>query len=348
MNLGKVVLVGGTGMVGREILEVMKKHDLKPSKLIITGLRTIGTNSITPYGELPVVALDENTLIDAQFVFFAAGASVSRELIPKLRGRDFRIIDLSSAFRYKTDVPLIIPSINGDAIGQADLISCPNCTTSIALMALAPIHKNCGITRVNLVSYQAASGAGKDALDDLENQIEAWSLNGFPIVDDCHTGNVPLPLAGNLIPRIDVLDPIWCGFTKEEMKTQWESQKILFGLNNKEKVFVNSTCVRVPIRRCHSMVLTIELEHTSNSLEIENILNNAFGVTVIDDAQNWSLPIPLKMEGKEEIGVGRIRFSPDKNGKELILWICGDQLLRGAALTAVEIVEFILDKKISY
>lgn len=344
MRVGKIVVVGGTGMVGRELLKVMNHHGLEPKELVITGARTVGTKVETPYGELSVVALDQKVFSDAEFVFFAAGASVSKEWIPNLRGRSFRIIDLSSAFRYMPDVPLVIPSINGDDIGEADLIACPNCTTSIAVMPLAPIHNAYGITRVGLVSYQAASGAGKDALEALENQIRVWVETGSPPLEG-RTASTPLTLAGNAIPRIDVLERAWGGFTREEMKTHWEANRMLFARKGGRTVCVNSTCVRIPVRRCHSEVLTIELASNASLPTLRAILQDAFGVFLMDDASEWYLPTPLNMEGKEEVGVGRIRLSPDKNGKEVLLWVCGDQLLRGAALTAVEILEYLKGKK---
>ena len=163
MKTGKVVVVGATGMVGRILLGVMKKHRLKPMELVIVGSSTVGKRKQTPYGSLKVQKMEKSVFDGAEFAFFAAGAKVSKEWIPQLRGRNCRIIDLSSAFRYEPNVPLVIPSINGEAIGDSDLIACPNCTTSIALMVLEPIHSYFGIRRVYLASYQAASGAGWQA-----------------------------------------------------------------------------------------------------------------------------------------------------------------------------------------
>ncbi len=344
MKVGKVVIVGGSGMVGQEIMQVMKDHCINLSELIIVGSKTVGEKKKTPYGNLVVTELNEWAFGGSEFVFFAAGADVSNEWIPKIRNQGFRIIDLSSAFRQDPQVPLIIPSINADAIGDSDLIACPNCTTSIALMVLAPIHEAFQINRVSLVSYQAASGAGKKALDDLEKQIESWAKNSSPQIEG-KTAKTPLPLAGNLIPRIDSLNPIWQGFTREEMKTHWEANKILFRQNGNRTVYINSTCVRVPVRRCHSEVLSIQTERAMNRKDVLFFLRNAFGVTIFDTPENWIIPTPLNMEGKEEVGVGRIRILPDSRGKEVLLWVCGDQLLRGAALTAVEILEYCKGKE---
>jgi aspartate-semialdehyde dehydrogenase len=338
MKLGKVVVVGGSGMVGGVLLEVMKKHRLQPRELVLVGSRSAGKIKQTPYGGLQIQRMAPEIFTDARFVFFAAGAKVSKDWIPQLRGNGFRIIDLSSAFRYDPAVPLVIPSINGDAIGDSDLIACPNCTTSIALMVLEPIHFYFGISRVSLVSYQAASGAGWQALEDLERQTRQWTRQG-KAPKKGKTASAPLPLAGNLIPRIDVLDPAWNGFTKEEMKTHWEALKILFGENGGKTVYVNSTCVRVPVRRCHSEALTVQTEKQVDMAALRTYLGSAFGVKVYDDPGNWVFPMPINMEGKEEVGVGRIRLTPDGQGREVLLWVCGDQLLRGAALTAVEIVE---------
>jgi len=344
MKLGKVVVVGGFGLVGRELLQVMKNHNWQIEQLVIIGYRTAGKAQATPYGELTVKSLDDRVFVGAQFVFFAAGAKVSQDVIPNLRGKGFRIIDLSSAFRYEPNVPLVIPSINGGVIGKADLIACPNCTTSIALMVLAPIHRIYKITRVNLVSFQSASGAGKDALDDLEEQIKRWANDGQPPKQG-QTGNMVYPLAGNLIPQIDFLVPAWAGMTREEMKTHWETNKMLFNPSGRywfDDVAVIATCVRVPVRRCHSEVLTIQTAKRVNLNKLRDLLGNSFGVTLLDDTVNDYYPMPLNMEGKEEVGVGRIRLAPVANSKEIVLWVCGDQLLRGAALTALEIAEYIL------
>ena len=344
MKTGKIVIVGGSGMVGREILQVMKNHDLQPTELIIVGSKTVGEKKETPYGKLVVTELNDWAFGGSEFVFFAAGASISSEWIPKIRRQGFRIIDLSSAFRQDPEVPLVIPSINGQEIGDSDLIACPNCTTSIALMVLAPIHHQYIIKKVGLVSYQAASGAGKQALEDLHDQTVFWIQDGKPVFTG-NTANTPLSLAGNLIPRIDSLDADWQGFTREEMKTYWEANKILFCRNGGRMVCINSTCVRVPVRRCHSEVLTIQTEYPMCRESVKKLLSMAFGVVILDEPENWILPMPLNMEGREEVGVGRIRISPGSREKELLLWVCGDQLLRGAALTAVEILEFIKGRK---
>jgi aspartate-semialdehyde dehydrogenase len=153
---------------------------------------------------------------------------------------------------------------------------------------------------------------------------------------------MPLPLAGNLIPRIDVLDPAWGGFTKEEMKTHWEADKILFkarGTNGFVPVY--STCVRVPVRRCHSEALTIQTEIATTQDQLRELLGEAFGVKVLDDPANNVYPMPLNCECVEEVGVGRIRILPHSDSNEIMLFVCGDQLLRGAALTAVEIMEYL-------
>lgn len=341
MKLGKVVVVGGSGMVGRELLKVMSSHRFEPLELVITGFSTVGDTIHSPFGDLMVKRLEQEIFSGAGLIFFAAGAPISKEWIPKVRGLFGRVIDLSSAFRYKPDVPLVIPSINGDKINGATLVACPNCTTSIALMALAPIHQAYGITRVSMASYQSVSGAGKEALDALERQTREWAKSGSPSRQG-KTGKTPYPLAGNLFARIDSLDPAWGGFTREEMKTHWESNKILFQKDGGAVVPCVSTCIRVPIRRCHSEVLTIQVAKPATVTGIKHILQGAFGVVVLDFPVEDIYPTPLGMEDKEEVGVGRIRLSPDSEGKEIVLWVCGDQLLRGAALTAVEIAEYIL------
>lgn len=346
-NLGKVVIVGGTGMVGRELLQVMKKHELVPSKLTITGDRTVGQRKSTPYGKRVVKPSNLDSCIGADLVFLAAGAEVSKELARPLLEADknVRIIDLSSAYRYHKGIPLVIYSINGDTIGDRQLIATPNCTTSIALMVLVQLHRMGRINELHLVSYQAASGAGQDALNDLEKQVDDWCLGGKVPKKGLTGKSHPYPLAGNVIPRIDTVDPGWDGYTKEEMKFQWETNKILFRKDIHDlQVRMTATCVRVPVCRCHSMVLTVKFgaKLVISIAEFKKHLTKAFGVKVIDDVGNHKYPMPLNMEGKEEVGVGRIRFGGNREKPdELILWICGDQLLRGAALSAVEIAENI-------
>ena len=343
-KIGKVAIVGGTGMVGTELLKVMKRHELVPSKLIITGDRTVGQRKSTPYGQRMVKPSNLESCLGADLVFLAAGAEVSKELARPLLEADknVRIIDLSSAFRYEPDVPLVIWSINGDTIGEARLIATPNCTTSIALMALAPLHqKKSPIKAISLVSYQAASGAGQDALADLEKQIKDWCTSGqAPQFGTTGKGH-KYPLAGNLIPHIDIADPKWQGFTKEEMKFQWETNKILFRTRIDDlNVPISATCVRVPVRRCHSMVIHVRFNNILTRLDIKYCLVQTGMVKIIDDVANYQYPMPLNMEGEEKIGVGRIRYAT-LDHHEVLMWVVGDQLLRGAALSAVEIAENI-------
>ncbi|NUM25329.1 MAG: aspartate-semialdehyde dehydrogenase [Candidatus Buchananbacteria bacterium] len=335
MQIGKTVVVGGSGMVGRVLLETMGRHEIKPLNLVVAGRSSVGETIKTPVGDTVITGLELDLFRDAELVFMAAGAGVSREWIPQILGANncSVIIDLSSAFRYDDNVPLVIPSINKrDMIGKR-LIACPNCTTSIALMPLAPIHHAWSIQRVDLASYQAASGAGKQALDDLDAQTSYWAQNGLP-PSSGSTGSTPYPLAGNLLARIDVAQAEWDGFTKEEMKTAWESRKILF----KDTVPFYATCIRVPVRRCHSEVLTVQVDASPSVGEVRQLLSESFGVVVLDDVASHIYPMPLNMEGREEVGCGRIRVTP--NG-DILLWVCGDQLLRGAALTAVEIAEVL-------
>lgn len=335
MKIGRIVVVGASGMVGRTLLDVMSNHQIMPDSMALVGLNTVGKKLRTHYGEITVWPPDIDVFSGSQLVFLAAGASVSKELKNLILRADpiCRVIDLSSAFRYDPEIPLVIPSINGSDIGDSRFIACPNCTTSIALMALAPIHRQYKITRVDMASYQAASGAGKKALEDLEAQIAEWANKGQPPASG-KTASAPYPLAGNLLARIDTAEPDWNGFTREEMKTAWESEKILF----KEQVPFYSTCIRVPVRRCHSEALTIRVSEKPKLQPLRQLLTDSFGLTVLDNLSQDSYPMPLNMEEQENIGVGRIRITPEG---DIMLWLCGDQLLRGAALTAVEIAEHI-------
>ena len=343
-KFGKVVIIGGSGMVGMELIEVMARHQHQPKELIVTANRTAGNLLKTPYGELEIQPTTVEICEKADLVYLAAGAETSLKLSQPILDFDskVKIIDLSSAFRYEEKWPLVIWSINGDTVKDARLIATPNCTSSIALMVLAPLHKKFTIRKIHLASYQAASGAGKEALDALESQISMWAQLGYP-PEKASTASHRYPLAGNLIPHIDITKPEWHGYTKEEMKCVWETNKILFRTKLDDRsIPITATCVRVPVRRCHSIVLTVKLDAMGNlTAKAAQVLVKAFGVVMMDNLAGYVYPMPLNMENKEEVGVGRLRQSQDLAGDELEMWVVGDQLLRGAALSAVEIAENI-------
>jgi aspartate-semialdehyde dehydrogenase len=270
----------------------------------------------------------------------AVSGGFSEEFSPQISGgpKNTAVIDNSSAFRYKDDVPLVVPEINGGENSAAPLVANPNCTTAIGAMALWPLHQKYKLKKVLMSTYQAASGAGAEGMAELENGLKAYAT----------TGTVPKPeyfahqLPFNVIPQIDAFQSN--GYTKEEMKVTWELQKI-FGLPDDVKI--SCTAVRVPTLRAHSESITIETELPIDPEEAREILRKAEGVTVKDDPSSLTYPMPLNATGQYNVEVGRIRQSVVFGKHGLEFFVSGDQLLRGAALNAVIIAEEAVKKRLS-
>ena len=259
------------------------------------------------------------------------------------------VVDNSSALRYDSDVPLVIPEVNGLRALNAEttLVANPNCTTAVAMMALAPLHEKFGLKRVIVSSYQATSGAGVAGMNELVDQTKTV------LADESFTGNVQngivkttleaktfaYPIAFNLIPQIDKFQEN--GYTKEEMKVTWETQKIL----SLPTLPVSCTAVRIPTLRAHSEALTIETERECDPKEAQEVLKKAVGVKLVDNPQLNQYPMPINASGCDDVEVGRVRQSLVFGKTGLDLFVCGDQLLRGAALNAVLIAEMTLNMR---
>jgi aspartate-semialdehyde dehydrogenase len=241
------------------------------------------------------------------------------------------VVDNSSAFRLEDDVPLVVPEVNASAIGDARLIANPNCTTAIAVVALAPLHKAFGIKRVIVSTYQATSGAGAEGMAELERETRRVLVDGEKAQNEVFAH----PIAFNVIPHIDTFQPN--GYTKEEMKVVWETRKIM-GLPN---LPVSCTAVRIPTMRVHAEAITIETERPVTPEAAREVLRAAAGVKVVDDVANKLYPMPLTATGQDDCEVGRIRQNLVFGDHGLDLFVCGDQLLKGAALNAVQIAERI-------
>ena len=239
------------------------------------------------------------------------------------------MVDNSSALRLEDDVPLVVPEVNAGAIGQHRLIANPNCTTAILVVALEPLRQAFGLKRVIVSTYQAASGAGAEGMAELERETRRVLVDGTPAQHDVFAH----PLAFNVIPHIDSFQPNGC--TREEMKVVWESRKIL----GMPELLLSCTAVRIPTFRVHAEAVTIETERPVTAEAAREVLSRAAGLRVVDDPGTKLYPMPITATGQDDVQAGRIRANPVFGDRGLDLFLCGDQLLKGAALNAVRIAE---------
>lgn len=327
-----VAVIGVTGAVGKEMVNVLHDRKFPLSSLrLFASERSAGKTIETPYGNKTIEAFSVDAVAECAIALMAVSGDFAKEYAPQLAARGVTIIDNSSAFRYDADKPLIIPEINPQAIGDAKIIANPNCTTAILAVALWPLHKAFGLKKVIVSTYQAASGAGAEGMSELEEQAKAYLATGKA---DNKVFAHPLPF--NLIPHIDVFQDN--GYTKEEMKVTWESRKIM-GLPD---LALSCTAVRIPTMRAHAESAVIETEKPCSPAEARALLETAPGVTVVDDTAAKKYPMPLNASGKYDVEVGRIRQNVVFGDHGLELFVCGDQLLKGAALNAVQIAEELL------
>ena len=325
-----VAIVGATGAVGDELLRVLERRAFPVERLLpLCSARSAGRRVSFRGEEITAQQLSSKSFEGIDLAFFSAGGSISREFAPIARDAGAVVIDNSSVFRMELDVPLVIPEINGDDIRQhRGLIANPNCTTAVALMALYPLHRAFGVRRVIASSYQAVSGSGARAIEELRSQAQA-AENQPPTA-----GIYPHPIAFNLLPHVDSFLPN--GYTKEEMKMENEGRRIMHLPNFRASV----TCVRVPVYRAHSVAVSAEFERPVSVEEAHEVLAKAPGLELVDEPQNNRYPMPLFTAGKDNCEVGRVRRDcAFENG--LSFWVSGDQLLKGAALNAVQIAELL-------
>ena len=339
----KIGVIGPTGAVGKEIIDCLYS-ELSNKDTVITDLklfasqRSAGKIIDTPFGKKKIELFDVNKARECDVNFLAVSGDFSKKYAKALAyGEDGSIvIDNSSAFRYDDDVPLVIPEINGNKIKNKKLISNPNCTTAIALIVLYPIFLKFGILKLMMSSYQAASGAGNMGMQELNNGVKDYvTKNTYPTYN--HIFAHPLPF--NVIPHIDEFQKN--GYTKEEMKVAWETNKIF----DDDKIKVSCTAVRVPTFRAHAESVIIETEKKIGNIdEIKELLSASPGIKLKDDITNNIYPMPLTASKVNDVEVGRIRKSLIFGDKGIEMFICGDQLLRGAALNAVLILRHILEE----
>ncbi|GIW24036.1 aspartate-semialdehyde dehydrogenase [Meiothermus sp.] len=325
----RIGIVGATGAVGKELLSVLEKRNFPVSELrLYASARSAGKSQKFRGREIGIEALPE-TPLPVDVVLASAGASISKQYAP-LWAQQSVVIDNSSAFRYDPAVPLIVPEINAHAIkGHKNIIANPNCTTAILVMALYPLHRAFGAKRVIVSTYQSSSGAGASGMEELLQGTRQY-LAGQPV--EHKTFAYPLPF--NVIPHIDAFQEN--GYTKEEMKVLWETQKIM----GDSQIRVSCTAVRVPTLRVHAEAVTVEFERPVSPEAAREVLKGAPGVDLVDDPAQKRYPLPLTATGKFNVEVGRIRQSlVFDNG--LDFFVAGDQLLKGAALNAVQIAELL-------
>ena len=327
-----IAIVGAGGAVGREILNVLEGGSLPVDNLRLFGsARSAGT--VLPFRGQNIVIEEltrESSFAGVDYALVSAGASVSRDFADVITRHGTVMVDNSSAFRMDADVPLVVPEINGaDALGAPRrIIANPNCTTIQMVVALNPLHRISPVRRVHVSTYQAASGAGSRAMDELVQQHADISAGKTPVVE-----RFAHQLAYNVILQIDVFTDN--GYTREEMKMYHETKKIMHAPD----IEVSATCVRVPVMRAHSEAIWVETERPISVDEARKAFATAPGVVLVDDPAALAYPMPLKAAGSDPVYVGRVRR--DLAGPGLSFWTVSDQLRKGAALNAVQIVQYI-------
>src|SRR5271167_1164985 len=331
----KVAVVGATGNVGREMLGILAERSFPADEVVaLASRKSMGVD--VSYGDrtLKCKALDHYDFTDVDICLMSAGAAVSKEFSPKIVAAGAVVIDNSSCWRYDSDVPLVVPEVNADAVAgfrKRGIIANPNCSTAQLVVALKPLHDHARIKRVVVSTYQSVSGAGKDAMDELFSQTKAVFTVGEVV-----TKKFPKRIAFNVIPQIDVF--MEDGFTKEEWKMVVETKKIL-----DPKIKLVATCVRVPVFIGHSEAVNVEFEQPISAEEARDILREAPGCLVIDRREPGGYVTPHEAAGEDATYISRIREDPTvDNG--LNLWVVSDNLRKGAALNAIQIAEAIVNR----
>ena len=333
----KVAVVGATGNVGREMLDILAERNFPADEVVaVASRRSQGVECSFGDKTLKVKALDHFDFSDVDICLMSAGGAVSKEWSPKIAAQGAVVIDNSSAWRMDPDVPLIVPEVNADAVAgftKKNIIANPNCSTAQLVVALKPLHDKAKIKRVVVATYQSVSGAGKDAMDELFSQSKAVFT-----LDEVETKKFPKRIAFNVIPHIDVF--MEDGYTKEEWKMVVETKKIL-----DPKIKLTATCVRVPVFVGHSEAVNIEFENPITADEAREILRNAPGCLVIDKHEPGGYVTPYECVGEDATYISRIREDATiDNG--LQMWIVSDNLRKGAALNAVQIAECLINRKL--
>jgi len=324
MNLA---IIGATGNVGRKTVEILERSKIKIDSLfLVASDKSAGKEITFRNKKIKVVALNTYDFSKAKITFFAAGSKIAEEWVPKA-AKNTIVIDNSKHFRMRDDVPLVVAEVNANSIkNHKNIISNPNCSTIQMVLVLKPLHDKYKVKRVVASTYQAVSGAGKNAMDELLSQTKNV-IDGKKV----KSKNFTKQIAFNIIPHIDTF--VKDGYTKEEWKMENETKKILG-----EDVKVTATCVRVPVKTSHSESVNIEFENDFNLDELKNILSKSPGCKVVDEQIDGGYITPIEAEGDYKTFISRIR-KDNTNNKAINLWIVSDNLLKGAALNTVQIAE---------
>jgi aspartate-semialdehyde dehydrogenase len=327
-----VAVVGATGAVGIEMIKTLEKRNFPVGKLtLLASARSVGKKLKFRGADVTVTELTADSFKGVDIALFSAGGNISKEFAPLAVKAGCVVVDNSSAFRMESNVPLVVPEINAaDVKWHQGIIANPNCTTAITLMALYPLHAAFGVKRIFASSYQAVSGTGAKAIEELERQV-GEVVAGKPVTKEVY----PHQIAFNVLPHVDSFLP--SGYTKEEMKMENEGRKIMHHPAFRASV----TCVRVPVYRAHSVAVSAEFEKPVTVAAAREVLGKAPGLDLVDAPEKKEYPLPLYVAERYNCQVGRIRLDCAlDNG--LCFWVAGDQLLKGAALNAVQIAEVLI------
>lgn len=332
-----VAIVGATGAVGVELLHCLEARGFPLSRLkLLASPRSAGKTLPFRGQDLVVEALDEASFEGVDIALFSAGSGISKRYAAAAVKAGAVVVDNSSAFRMDPDVPLVVPEVNAAALaGHRGVIANPNCVAAIATVALAPLHRAHPIRRLTAATYQAASGAGAAAMEELRESTAAY-LRG----ESFEPKVLPHPYAFNLFSHNADMD-VETGYNGEETKVVAETRRIL----DAQALPIGITCIRVPVLRAHAMALTVEFDEVVSPEEARALLAKAPGLRLVDDREKNHFPMPSEASGADDVLVGRIRTDiGDPSGRSLALFVAGDQLLKGAALNAVQIAELLLKR----
>lgn len=330
----KVGILGATGAVGQEIIHLLHERAFPFSELrLLASARSAGKVQSYKEHSWTIEETTEESFKDLDICIFSAGGSQSQHFAPIAKQAGCLVIDNSSAFRMDDSVPLVVPEINPEAaLAHDGVIANPNCSTAISLMGLYPFHKAFGLKSVIACTYQAVSGSGAEALKELDDQLMAWS-KGETLASEVY----PHPIAFNVIPHVDSFNAD--GFTREEMKLLNESKKIM----NLDSLEVNCTCVRVPVRRAHSIAITASFENPIDLKIAKQAIHDFPNVELVDNPEQSEYPMPINYSEVVPCAVGRMRKT-DIVPNGLSFWVTGDQLWKGAALNAIQIAELLVQE----
>jgi len=332
----KIAILGATGAVGAELMSILLERDFPIAELkLLASPKSVGKTINFNGQEIAIAPVTPESFDGIDIVLASAGASVSKEWAAIAVSKGAIIIDNSSAFRQDPNVPLVVPEVNPQAINQHQgIIANPNCTTILMNLAIYPLHKVKPVKRIVAATYQSVSGAGAKAMDELIKQTQAILNNQEPKAEI-----LPYPIGFNLFLHNSPLDEQ--GYCAEEMKMVNETRKIF----NCPEIQITATCVRVPVLRAHSEAINIEFSEPFSVNTAKEILSKAAGVRLIDDWARNYFPMPIAASGKDEVLIGRIR-QDISNPNCLDLWLCGDQIRKGAALNAIQIAELLIDRNL--